>query len=145
MAPVTRLFNAVLLIVWAGSACAALGGAPEIFEAGCVTSVTPQSGYSVRNTSLPTGTVIREYVSDKGLVFAVTWQGPFKPDLRKLLGTHFDAMVEHAKRKPGAVRSRLSMENPEVVIRSRGHMRAHEGQAWLPAQLPAGFEEADIS
>jgi len=146
MKTILTVTTALLLAIWGDSAFAALGGSPEKFDAGDVTTMTAKSGYTIRTTVLKTGTEVREYVSEQGTVFAVTWHGPFKPNLRKLLGQqHFNTMVTHAtaKTKPG--RGRLEVKSSGVVIRARGHMRAHQGQASLPAQFPAGFTEDSIS
>lgn len=155
-----KSMSAVILALLLDSAFAALGGSPEKFEAGSVvckgsetsrsatamaSSRNGQASYSIRDTTLPTGTLVREYVSDDGIVFAVSWKGQFQPNLRKLLGErYFKTMTDHAKQKPAGKKSRLEIEDPEVVIRSRGHMRSHEGRAWLPSQLPPGFSESDI-
>lgn len=155
-----KSLSVVLLAFLLDSAFAALGGAPEKFETESVTregagtcrsatsmasSRNGQPNYSIRDTTLPTGTLVREYVSNEGIVFAVSWKGQFQPNLRKLLGErYFKTMTDHAKQKPAGKKSRLEVEDSEVVIRSRGHMRSHEGRAWLPSQLPPGFSESDI-
>lgn len=144
MKAIIEIFIVIALASWACSASADLGGAPEKFVHASATTVTQQSGYSVRTTTLSTGTEVHEYVSDQGIVFAVSWQGPFKPNLRKLLGRHFGKIANHEGRKAKSSRSNMELKDSEVVIRTGGHMRAYEGQAWLPAQFPAGFSEDNI-
>lgn len=155
-----KSLSVVILAFSFHSAFAALGGAPEQFETESITrkgaeacrsatamasSRNGQANYSVRDTTLPSGTLVREYVSDDGIVFAVSWKGQFQPNLRKLLGEqYFKTMTDYAEQKPAGKKSRLEIEDPEVVIRSRGHMRSHEGRAWLPSHLPSGFSESDI-
>src|ERR1700684_555487 len=56
--------------------------------------ITPGEKFAVHEMTLPTGTVVREYVSPQGQVFAVSWKGPFKPDLRQLMGDYFDRYVQ---------------------------------------------------
>lgn len=144
----TPLLISVLLFAYAGASHAALGGAPEMFAAATTTVASKLSaagaGYLVRETALDSGTLVREYVSADGLVFAVTWQGPTLPDLKALLGKYFDTMVAESASAPRAGRSRIAVNQPEVVINSGGHMRAFEGSAWIPAQLPAGFTPDDL-
>ena len=142
----TARIVAVLLLAYTGASHAALGGAPETFEAqGAVPVVSSRmTNYVMRETTLPTGTRVREYVSESGTVFAVTWEGPFLPDLKALLGKYFDTMVADSGRMPKAGRSRIAMSGSEVVINSGGHMRAFEGSAWLPAEFPAGFTADDV-
>jgi len=139
----------ILMLIYAGASHAALGGVPEQFDstqpttvAAGVTSVG--TNYVTRDTTLASGTRVREYVSAGGLVFAVTWAGPTLPDLKALLGKYFDTMVAESAKAPRAGRSSLAINLPEVVINSGGHMRAFEGNAWIPAELPAGFTTADL-
>ena len=139
---------AALLLAYVGASHAALGGPPEQFaaESSVAVSNATASGsrYVTRETSLATGTLVREYVSDGGIVFALTWEGPVMPDLRSLLEKYFDAMVNESARMPRAGRSQLAVDNQDVVIHSGGHMRAFEGSAWIPAALPAGFSADDV-
>jgi hypothetical protein len=141
-------FFSGLLLAYAGVSHAALGGLPEQFNtegttvASSVSSAV--SNYVTRDTTLATGTHVREYISGSGVVFALTWNGPFLPDLKALLGKHFDAMVAESARMPRAGRSHIGINGPEVVINSGGHMRAFEGSAWIPAEFPAGFTADDV-
>ena len=141
-------FFSALLLAYAGVRHAALGGLPEQFNtegATVVSSVSSAgSNYVMRDTTLATGTHVREYISGNGVVFAIAWDGPFLPDLKALLGKYFDAMVAESARLPRAGRSRMAVDSPEVVINSGGHMRAFEGSAWIPAEFPAGFTADDV-
>lgn len=145
---VAKIALLFLLLACAGVGHAALGGLPEPFDKEGATALSrsssPVSNYVTRDTTLVTGTHVREYVSARGIVFAVTWDGPILPDLKALLGKHFDAMVTESARLPKAGRSRLAVNRPEVVINSGGHMRAFEGSAWIPAEFPAGFTADDV-
>lgn len=139
---------AALLLFHAGASHAALGAAPEQFNAegtSVVSSATTAArNYSMRDTILASGVRVREYISERGVVFALTWEGPVMPDLKALLGAHFDAMVAESARLPRAGRSQLAIDTAAVVINSSGHMRAFEGSAWIPAELPAGFNPGDL-
>jgi hypothetical protein len=102
------------------------------------------SAYTVHEITTPSGTMVREFVSSAtGQVFAVTWQGPFMPDLRQVLGDHFATLVD-ATGKERIGRSNAVVNRPEVVIHSGGHMRAFAGKAYLPGQLPEGVSVEDI-
>ena len=142
------LFFSALLLAYAGVSHAALGGLPEPFNAEGTTIAssvsTTVSNYVTRDTTLAAGTHVREYVSGSGVVFAVTWDGPFLPDLKALLGKYFDTMVAESGRMPRAGRSHMAINAPEVVINSGGHMRAFEGSAWIPAGFPTGFTADDV-
>lgn len=102
------------------------------------------AAYTVNSTVLANGTTVREYVGADGLVFAVSWSGPFLPDLRTLLGDYFTTMTTEAARHPKAGHSQLYVKDPAVTIESTGHMRAYAGRAWINARLPAGFNTQDI-
>jgi hypothetical protein len=135
--------SAALMLGYAGAAQAALGGLPEQFSDDGMTVVSSMSStasnYVMRDTTLATGTHVREYVSGSGVVFALSWDGPVLPNLQALLGKYFDTMVSESAKTPRAGRSPLAINLPEVVINSGGHMRAFEGSAWIPADLPPGF------
>jgi hypothetical protein len=142
------LFFSALLLAYAGVGHAALGGLPEQFSTEGSTAASsvssPGSNYVMRDTTLASGTHLREYVSGSGVVFAVTWDGPMLPDLKALLGKYFDTMVAESAKAPRAGRARIGVNLPEVVINSGGHMRAFEGSAWIPAEFPAGFTADDV-
>ncbi len=56
--------------------------------------VTGSDNYQVHQLQLPAGTVVSEYISPSGTVFAVTWHGPFMPDLQQILGSYFQQYSE---------------------------------------------------
>jgi hypothetical protein len=94
--------------------------------------------YSLNEIQLESGTFVREYISAKGIVFAVAWQGPFLPDLRQLLGKYFATYTSAAQGKP-AGRGPIQIDSPELVVQSRGRMRAFSGRAYIPQELPENF------
>ncbi len=140
------MFSAFLLVC-SSISHAALGELPEQFDVqdtAAVSHVTPAgASYIMRDTTMASGTHVREYVSG-GNVFAVTWEGPILPDLKALLGKYFDTMVAESAKVPRAGRSQVAIDLPSVVINSGGHMRAFEGSAWIPAEFPAGFTADDV-
>lgn len=101
------------------------------------------SGYTVHELQLPTGTTVREYLGPTGTVFAVSWRGPFKPDLRQLLGQYFDTYTS-APRRAGSTRSRMAIDSGTLVVRAAGHMRAHTGLAYAPQWLPPGVNPESL-
>src|SRR5256885_356537 len=46
--------------------------------------------YTVHEIQADTGTIVKEYVSSGGTVFAVAWHGPWLPDMKQLLGSYFE-------------------------------------------------------
>ncbi|NYE61270.1 hypothetical protein FHW58_002477 [Duganella sp. 1224] len=147
----------ILSMLQGALAWAALGSTPSDFGAAttqtrmaarslAATSATsaPNAVYTITQSTLDSGTVVREYADASGIVFAVSWKGPALPDLRTLLGDKFTVMTSNAAKRPKAGHSQLAVNQSDVVIVSSGHMRAFEGQAWLPSALPAGFDTATI-
>jgi hypothetical protein len=105
--------------------------------------VTSTGGYSVHEIQTPTNTLVREYIATNGKVFAVSWKGPLMPNLRETLGSFF-AQYQAATMAPHAKRRQLSIEQPDLIVHSSGHMRAFSGQAFIPSLAPANFSLADI-
>lgn len=98
--------------------------------------------YAVHEIEAPSGTIVKQYVSPAGKVFAVAWQGPRMPDLRQVLGEHFDAYLEAVRNK--RARGPVSIRQPGLVVHSSGHMRAFVGKAYLPEMLPQGVAADEI-
>src|SRR5215813_1504878 len=49
---------------------------------------TSQAAFTVHEIKALSGTVVREYVSPGGTVFAVSWRGSALPNMRELLGSY---------------------------------------------------------
>jgi hypothetical protein len=101
------------------------------------------SRYTVDEMQMPSGTIVREYASPEGKVFAVTWQGPVQPDLQQILGKYFIQYNEAARAKH-AGHNQLAIRRPELVLHSGGHMRAFSGKAYVPQLLPQGVTTDEI-
>jgi hypothetical protein len=106
-------------------------------------SATRAPGYTAYDIRTPSGTVVREFVSPTGRVFAVAWQGPSLPDMRQLLGTYFDRYVNGANALGAGASSRV-VDEPGFVAYAGGRMRAFVGRAYIPESIPAGVNVADI-
>jgi hypothetical protein len=148
-----------LTLLQGALAYAALGGAPSDFggtqatqassagrrlAAATPSATTTDAVYTVSQSTLDSGTVVREYSDAAGKVFAVSWRGPTLPDLRTLLGDKFGAMTGAAAKRAQAGHSQLALEQSDVVLVSNGHMRSFAGHAWIPSALPAGFDTTTI-
>lgn len=134
-----------------GRALAALGGDSASVEADRMSlkaqarPATSASGYEVHAITLPGGTVVREYLSPAGKVFALSWHGPSIPDLRQMLGNYYPRFAEALKSAPHPGNHRhLKVDEPNLVVESFGRMRAFSGRAWDPALLPANFSTSEI-
>lgn len=83
------------------------------------------------------GNLITEYVTTNGVVFAVTWQGSFKPDLHQLLGDYFKTYLSVEGATAG--RQPQIVEQSQVVVISEGRLRNFHGKAYVPALVPNTF------
>jgi hypothetical protein len=103
--------------------------------------MTRAERYTVHEMRAPSGTVVREYVSTAGAVFAVAWSGPWQPDLRQVLGTYFEQYVQaaHAVRARRAGHGPLLVQEPGLVVQLSGHPRAFAGRAYVPVLVPQGL------
>lgn len=134
------------------SAYATLGGGLDSVDSDRITLkaqakavVSTHGGYSVHEMTLPSTTIVRQYVSDAGTVFAVTWSGQFKPNLRQLLGAYFDAMVSAQTAAPQAGLSHLRIRSGNLAVESNGHLnQQYHGRAYLANEIPAGLNLSNI-
>ena len=94
--------------------------------------------YSVITMQSPVYT-ITQYANKDGIVFAVKWQGKIRPDLRVLLGSHFDeytAAHKGTEKKPG--HQPLKVSTSKIKVHHSGHMGYLTGFAYQPEHVPAG-------
>ena len=104
---------------------------------------TSTEAYTVYELKTATGTVVREYLSLAGSVFAVTWDGPTLPNVRQILGGYFSEYTEAAQKQQGG-HGHLLIRRPDLVVESSGRIRAFFGRAYLPQGLPQGVAVTDI-
>jgi hypothetical protein len=90
------------------------------------------------------GTVVREYVSPAGAVFAVVWEGQFTPNFQQLLGPYYQQAQAAAQQGPHRGRGPTVIETPGLMLYQSGHMRSFHGQAYIPQLLPQGVQASDI-
>jgi len=142
---------ALIIIGLSFPAFAALGGDESSIEVDraqmkATLTTTRTDTYTMEEIAHPNGTTIREYVSPAGRVFAITWHGPFIPDMHQLLGTYFqqysDGVKAHHAAGPG--RRPLNIQQPGLIVQSTGHMRSFSGKAYDPGLLPQGVSASDI-
>jgi hypothetical protein len=134
--------KALLLVICLCSApaWAALGQPAESVESdrrvlqGEIRSSALQ-GYTLHEIIRPDGTLVREFVSPAGIVFAVSWQGPSLPNLAQLLGKYFP-QFQQAVRSGVRRRGPIVVRSGTLVVESSGHMRAFHGRAYLTSHWP---------
>jgi len=106
-------------------------------------------GYSVQEITSASGTVVREYVSPAGVVFAVSWNGPAMPNLQQTLGTYF-AQYQTSVRSRRTTRglrqghNHVEVHTPSLIVHAGGHMREYFGLAYAPSLLPPNLSISDL-
>lgn len=126
-------------------ALASLGGDIKSIEAdrtamGGSVKVTQTANYEIHQMQTPAGTVVTEYLSSEGMVFAVAWHGQFVPQMQQILGTYFQqysADLQAREKRYG--HQPLNLQDPNLVVQTSGHMRNYFGRAYIPDQLPPGM------
>ncbi|WP_084239087.1 DUF2844 domain-containing protein [Sphingomonas asaccharolytica] len=141
--------------------CLFLSTAASAKLGGSVSSITEDRGrmavsmksvamgrYTRHEMTRPNGGSVREFTNAAGMVFAVTWSGPGKPDLKTLFGTYFStfqsnsvatARQMHSLRRPPQVAQR------DLQIQAGGHMGWFHGVAFVPSLAPPGFSIDDLA
>jgi Protein of unknown function (DUF2844) len=143
----------VAALVFASAAHAELGGSPTWSKSGSSgianfsqSSAGTNASYTVDQTTLPSGAVVREYVSG-GTVFAIAWHGSQMPPLNTLLGAYFPSYLQslttlHAANGGGY--GPANVQQSDLVVQTGGHMGSFAGRAYLPQALPQGVSTDDI-
>ena len=112
------------------------------------------SNYSRHDITRANGGVVREFTNAKGQVFAITWSGPGKPDLRALLGRYFTAFQASAGlqasrgtigRTMHSLRRPPQVSQPDLQIQTGGHMGWFHGVAFIPSLAPSGYSTSDLA
>jgi hypothetical protein len=125
-----------LILNW--SAYAFLGGAPDSYPP-YTSTIKILNNYTTTETTAQYGVVITEFSNSSNAVFAINWSGPTRPDMTRLLGNYFSqyqTLLNQAK----SLRGGLYQKSDDLVIFSHANLRNFSGYAYLPAQLPNGFD-----
>jgi hypothetical protein len=133
------------------AAHATLGGTVDTVEQDRVQfhaqiKATQLAAFTVHEMSSANGLVVKEYADRNGTVFAVSWSGPWRPDMQQLLGTYFGSFKHDPNSADGKIAGRhpINVQRDDLVIRSVGHVHAFSGYAYLPQKLPTGLTAADL-
>jgi len=143
---------AAFVIVFGSSlpALASLGGNVGSVQAdtahmGASVNVSNSDNYQVHQLQSPAGTVVSEYLSSSGIVFAVSWHGPFLPDMQQILGSYFQQYSVALSSQPRQYgRHPLDIRQPGLVVQTGGRMRAHWGRVYVPSLVPEGVNAEQL-
>jgi hypothetical protein len=106
---------------------------------------TQMPAYTIHELRTPAGTIVREFASPGGRIFAVSWKGPALPDLRQLLGSHFEGLQQAAEAQKGrGPRGVLFIQQNGLTVQMGGHMRSYAGRAYLSDQIPTAVRADDL-
>jgi hypothetical protein len=102
--------------------------------------------YSVYEVRIPTGTIVREFISPSGVVFAVAWQGPLIPELQHFLGAYFQEYRDalHARKPLSFSRRPVMLRLNDLVFENSGHVGAFSGIAYVPQAVPTGVVISEL-
>ncbi len=142
-----------LCLLVAARAQASLGGGYASVEAdrahlAAKLVSTSVATFTVHALTLANGGVVREFMrGDDGVIFAISWRGPGRPDLRQLLGDRFAILgADNTSHQISGRRPRmpLAVSRADFVVRTGGHSGAFWGFAYLPQQAPSGFSASNL-
>lgn len=105
--------------------------------------VRRQANYDIHELKTSVGSTVREFVGQQGKVFAVSWSGGWRPDLRSIMGSYYDRYIKHTRGKRRA-RGPVRIELPGMVVSMGTYLRTSFGYAYLTDQLPTGFSAEEI-
>jgi hypothetical protein len=95
--------------------------------------------YEVHELAAPTGIKVRQFVGNTGKIFAVSWSGGWRPNLRDIMGDYYDRFIEGTRGRRRA-RGVARIELPGMVVVMGGHQRAFFGRVYLTDLLPTGLD-----
>jgi hypothetical protein len=137
-----------VLLQFSSPAAAALGddeAAVAVDQARMQASlrILRRANYVVHELAAPSGTKVCQFVGGAGKVFAVSWSGGWRPDLRDIMGVHYDRFIAGTRGRRAA-RGVARIELPGMVVVMGGHQRAFFGHVYLTDMLPPGFVPEDM-
>jgi hypothetical protein len=100
--------------------------------------IVRNDGFTVHELAAASGVTIRNFATDTGKIFAVSWSGGWRPNLRDIMGSHYDPFIA-ASRGRRVARGVARIELPGMIVVMGGPQRAAFGHVILTDLAPAGF------
>ncbi|HEY8270189.1 MAG TPA: DUF2844 domain-containing protein [Pseudobdellovibrionaceae bacterium] len=143
MKKISTLFAGLILSLGSSLCRATLG---EVINSPSTTLSTNNSSQKISTSGKfitheyeKDGNTIREYASESGVVFAVSWRGISKPDLNTLFGSYFNEYKQALDEVPKQYGVKtISMKTAKMMVRRGGRMRDPRGFAYIPSMVPEG-------
>ena len=101
-------------------------------------TVSHRGSYAIHELAMPSGIRLRHFVGGDGKVFAVSWSGGWRPNLREVMGSHYDDFIAATRGKP-IKRGVARVETRGMVVVMGGPQRAFFGHVYLTDMVPADF------
>jgi len=101
-------------------------------------TVAQRGSYAIHELAMPTGVRLRHFVGSNGTVFAVSWSGGWRPNLRDVMGRHYDDFLAAMRGQP-LKRGVARIETADMVVVMGGPPRASFGHVYLTELVPADF------
>ena len=95
-------------------------------------------GFNLHQITLKDGSVVNEFVSPAGIVFGISWQSHFAPNLQQLLGSYL-TNFQQGQRTHVVPRRVLTVEGDNFVFHSFGLTGNFRGRAFVPGLVPANL------
>ncbi len=141
----------LVLLLLSISAMAELGGTVSSVQAdqqrlNASRQVSQKQQYTVHEIRTRTNSVIREFVSTDGKVFAVSYRGQFPGEGNSLLAAYSKqvgmvlATAHNGQHRGGPV----NFATPGLVFHVSGHMRSYLMNAYLPDSVPQGVAAEEL-
>jgi len=97
-----------------------------------------KTGYNLHQITMKDGSVVNEFVSPAGIVFGISWQSHFMPNLQQLLGTYM-TNFQQGQRTQYVRRRAVTIQGDNFVYSSFGVGRNFRGRAYVPGLVPANL------
>jgi hypothetical protein len=109
-------------------------------------SVKKMDGYTIHELTPPAGMAkLRQYVGNTGKIFAVSWSGGWRPNLRDIMGSRYDQFVAATRaRVRRTVRGPMRVELPGMVVVMGSYLRTSWGHVYLVDLAPPGWSQNTV-
>ncbi len=128
-----------------GDTAASIGHDRQVMNA--EPSTTSMPSYDRHELKTADGAVVREYATRDaagGKVFAIGFDGPTMPDMKTVLGAHYDRYMAAAAARRGHNHHVMTFDADGLVVTIVRMPRGFQGEARLPALVPQGVAVEDL-
>ncbi len=145
------LLASFALLGVASQAQAELGGRGASVDADRVKlratmSRSAEHGRTIHQLAAGDGTVTREFTTTDGTIFAVSWSGPQRPNLKQLFGDYYPRFqAVNAQTGKARMRRAMAVNDIDFVVQTGGRPGAFWGYAFLRSRVPSDFNMSTLT